>query len=466
MKPLGITSKLTFLFAAVFTVMLGGLYIATYYLLANELETSLNQELMDRAAGLKGYIDFENDLPVLSFDSNDAEESLFVASASRYFQIYDLAGGALVYQSRELGLMGMQFSPNELLQINRGPALMDIQTDQGPLRFYNDHAVSPSGKSYVLQIGMSLQSKQVALDRFVRLTIWLIPFGLFVAGTSGWFMARSVLKPVQNIVRAAKLIEVSHLNQRIPLQGSGDELDQLALTFNETFARLEHAVGEMKQFTGSIAHELRTPLTALRGEAEIALLHGRTPEDYRRVLSSQLEEFQKLSRLIDQLLTLARAEAGEFHLERTDVSMDLLLKYIVETLTLLADEKGVALKLDSPSATVVRGDKEWLERALLNLLDNAIKYTPAGGRVTVRTESQASGVRIDIEDTGTGISPEALPHIFDRFYREDPARDKSVEGVGLGLSLVKWIVEEHGGTIEAASIPGDGSRFTILLPRD
>jgi len=466
MKPFGVTPKLTFLFAAVFTVMLSGLYIATYYLLDNELETYLNQELLDRAAGLKGYIDFQDEQPVLMFDSNDAEESLFVTTATRYFQIYDLVTGALVHQSQELGLLGLQFSPYEILQISGGPTLMDIQTDEGPLRFYNDRVVSPSGKTYMLQVGMSLQSKQVALDRFIRLTVWLIPFGLVVAGTSGWFMARRVLRPVQNIARAAKLIEVSHLNQRIPLLGSGDEFDQLALTFNETFARLEHAVGEMKQFTGSIAHELRTPLTALRGEAEIALLHGESPEDFRRVLSSQLEEFQKLTRLIDQLLTLARAEAGEFHLERVPVSMDPLLKYIIETLTLLADEKGVTLLLESEPDIVVWGDKEWLERALLNLLDNAIKYTPAGGRVTVHTSTEQSGTRIEIVDTGTGIPPDALPHIFERFYRADPARDKSIEGVGLGLSLVKWIIQEHGGSIEAASIPGDGARFTILLPQD
>ena len=466
MKPIGVTSKLTLLFAAVFTVMLGGLYIATYYLLDNELETYLNQELQDRAAGLKGYIDFDNEQPVLMFDSSDAEESLFVTTATRYFQIYDLATGELVHQSQELGLMKLVFSPTEVLQFSVGPPLMDIQTDQGPLRFYIDHVVSPSGRMYMLQVGMSLQSKQVALDRFIRLTVWLIPLGLVIAGTSGWFMARRVLRPVQDIARAAKLIEVSHLNQRIPLLGSGDEFDQLALTFNETFARLEHAVGEMKQFTGSIAHELRTPLTALRGEAEIALFHYESQEEFRRVLSSQLEEFQKLTRLIDQLLTLARAEAGEFHLESVPVAIDPLLKYIVETLTLLADEKGVTLVLKSDPDIVVRGDKDWLERALLNLLDNAIKYTPAGGRVTVQAAKEQSTIRIDIIDTGSGIPPDALPHIFERFYRANPARDKSIEGVGLGLSLVKWIIHEHGGSIEAASIPGNGARFTMVLPQD
>ncbi|HLQ76742.1 MAG TPA: heavy metal sensor histidine kinase [Terriglobia bacterium] len=466
MKPLGITRKLTLLFATLFTVMLGGLYTATYYLLANELEKTLNNELMERAAGLKGYIDFEDEKPLLMYDSSDSEESLFVSTATRYYQIYDLRTGDLVQQSQELSLLGLEFSHDEISQLVGGPPMMDVQTDHGPLRLYNDHILSPSGAAYLLQVGMSLESKQVTLDRFIRLTFWLIPFGLVVAGTSGWFMARRVLKPVQSISQAARLIKLSQLSQRIPLSGNGDEFDQLATTFNETFARLEHAVGEMKQFTGSIAHELRTPLTALRGEAEIALLHGRTAEDFSRVLSSQLEEFQKLTRLIDQLLTLARAEAGEFHIERVNVSIDPLLKYLVETLAPIAAEKGVSLDLESDPGIVVRGDKEWLERALLNLLDNAIKYTSAGGRVTVRASDDSTGVRLQIEDTGIGIPREALPRIFERFYRADPARNKTVEGVGLGLSLVKWIVEEHGGTIEATSHPGDGTRLTLHLPPD
>jgi heavy metal sensor kinase len=466
MKPLGIGLKLTILFATVFTVMLSGFYIATYYLLANALETNLNDELQERTAGLKGYLDFEDEQPVVMFDSNDPEESLFVRTATRYYQIYDLASGELVHQSQDLALLGLQFSAAEIRQYSEGPTLMDIQTDQGLLRFYNDQIQSPSGKVFLLQVGMSLQARQVALDRFIWLTLWLIPLGLVVAGGSGWFMAKRVLRPVQSIARAARRIEVSHLNERIPLLGSGDEFDQLATTFNETFSHLENSVGEMKQFTASIAHELRTPLTALRGEAEIALLHSQSTEDYQRVLSSQLEEFQKLTRLIDQLLMLARAEAGEFHLRRAIVPIDPLLKYIVDVLTLLASEKGVSLVLESAPGIVVMGDKEWLERALLNLLDNAIKYTPAGGRVTIRTANEPSGVKIEIEDTGEGIPADALPRVFERFYRADPARDKAVEGVGLGLSLVKWIVEEHGGAIEAVSRPGDGARFTIVLPQD
>ena len=466
MKPLGIRPKLTILFATVFTVMLSGFYIATYYLLANSLETNLNSELQERTAGLKGYLDFEDGQPVVMFDSNDPEEALFIRTATRYYQIYDLATGELVHQSQDLALLGLQFSASEIRQFSEGPTLMDIQTDQGQLRFYNDHIQNPNGNIFLLQVGMSLQARQVALDRFIWLMVWLIPLGLVAAGGSGWFMANRFLKPVQNITQTARQIELSHLNQRIPLQGSGDEFDQLAMAFNDSFSRLEQAVGEMKQFTASIAHELRTPLTALRGEAEIALLHSRSTEEFHRVLSSQLEEFQKLTRLIDQLLTLARAEAGEFHLKKESVSIDALLKYLVDALMLLASEKGVTLSLESAPGVAVRGDKEWLERALLNLLDNAIKYTPQGGRVIIRTASEPAGIKVEIEDSGEGIPSGALPRIFERFYRANPARDKAVEGVGLGLSLVKWIVEAHGGTIKAVSRPGDGSCFTIILPKD
>jgi heavy metal sensor kinase len=343
---------------------------------------------------------------------------------------------------------------------------MDIQTDQGPLRFYNDRFMSPLGHPFLLQVGISFESRQLALDRFVRLGLGLIPLALLVAAVSGWFMGGRALKPIQDIATAARQVNVTQLDQRLPLRGSGDELDQLAKTFNETFARLEQAVGEMRQFTSSIAHELRTPLAALRGEAEIALLHGKNEEDYRRVLSSQLEEFQKLTRIINQLLTLARAEAGELQLQRAPVDLMPMLQDLVEMMAPLAAEKDVALTLDSEAANVtVEGDKEWIERAVLNIIDNAIKYTPEGGRVTVRASAGETAASIEVQDTGAGIPEYALPHVFERFYRADPARGNALEGVGLGLSLAKWIVDLHGGTIQVASRIDEGASFTISLPK-
>jgi len=463
-KPLGLRPKLTLLYTAVFTALLAGFFLATYYLLANALEAALNEELIERTTALRGYLRFEDDVPVVAFDASDPEVASFVTKATRYYQMYAIDTGALVDQSQELRLLGLQFSPNELRQIIDGPTLMDIQTDQGQLRFYNDRVISPSGRSYLLQAGISLESQQLALDRLTRLALGLIPLGVLVAAASGWFMGGRALKPVRDIARAAQKIGLSQLNQRLPLLGSHDEIDQLAKTFNEAFARLEQAVGEMKQFAGSIAHELRTPLAALRGEAEVALLHGRTEEDFRRVLSSQLEEFQKLTRIINQLLTLVRAEAGELPLKRAPVMLSPMLQDLVEILGLVAAEKEVSLALQCPPNITVEGDKEWLERAMLNLLDNAIKYTGAGGRVSLRASSDESGAAIEVQDTGCGIPEDALPHVFELFYRADPARGKAIEGVGLGLSLVKWIVDQHGGTIHAVSRVNEGSSFTIRLP--
>jgi heavy metal sensor kinase len=464
MKPLGLRPKLTILYTAVFTILLAAILIVTYYLLSNALAAELNEELRERTAALRAYLRYEDDKPVVAFDATDPEVASLMRAPTRYYQIYDLSDGDLVDQSRELQLLDLQFSPNELRNILDGPMIMDIDTDQGQLRIYNDRLTSPLGHPYLLQTGISFESRRIALEGFLRLGFALVPLGALLAAVSGFFMAGRALKPVQDIVRAAKQIEVSQLDQRLPIQGSGDEIDQLAKTFNETFARLDKAVGEMKQFTGSIAHELRTPLAALRGEAEIALLHGKTEDDFRRVLSSQLEEFQKLTRIMNQLLTLARAEAGELPLQLAEMNVIPMLQDLVEMMAALAAEKDVSLTLDAPREMPVRADKEWLERAILNLLDNAIKYTQPRGRVTVHASSNGGDAEIEIQDTGSGIPADALPHVFERFYRADPARDKTIEGVGLGLSLVKWIVDQHGGTIQASSPAGQGACFTIHLP--
>jgi signal transduction histidine kinase len=248
------------------------------------------------------------------------------------------------------------------------------------------------------------------------------------------------------------------------VSGAHDELDELAVTFNEAFARLDDAVSEMKQLMASMAHELRTPLAALRGEAEIALLHGKTTEEFRRVLSSQLEEFDKLSRLIGQLLTVTKAESGLLQLERQPVDMEALLKDLADTLGVLAAAKGVSLSFTYGENLMAMGDAQWLKHAVLNIIDNAIKYTLEGGSVEVRADGTDGVVVLEVEDTGIGISADAIPHIFERFYRADSSRAKDIEGVGLGLNLAKWIVDHHGGEIHVESIPGRGSLFRLQLP--
>jgi heavy metal sensor kinase len=264
---------------------------------------------------------------------------------------------------------------------------------------------------------------------------------------------------------ATRKIDVAALEQRIALRGANDELDEVAHAFNETLARLQQAIGEMRQFSAAIAHELRTPLAVMRGQTELALMQARTAEDYRRALTDQLEELDRLSRLVSQLLTLARAEAGEIPLAHSPVDLSALASSIVEQLDPVAQAKAVNLAVETSGPAIVLGDAGWLERLLLNLLDNAIKFTPGGGRISVRVTNEATEAVLEVQDTGVGIVPEALPHLFERFFRGDPARSAVSEGAGLGLALVKWIADRHGATVSVDSQPNEGTTFVVRMKR-
>jgi len=464
-KPPGLRLKLTLAYSAILTVLLALSCVAAYYLFQSQLEAEITDELADRVEALRGYTHFKNDVPTLIFKENDPEVALFVRTAARYHQIYSLTTGELVSQSTEMQLLGLGLVPNEVRMASQESGPVDIETDDGRLRFLNDRVVSPSGQEYLVQVGISMEPVHFALRRFVRISLILVPFGLVLAATAGWLLTGSALRPVRRIIHAAHEIEVSNLAQRLPLTGSGDELDNLATTFNEVFARLEKAFGELRQLTGSIAHELRTPIAALRGEAEIAMLHAQSVGELKDVLASQLEEFDKLARMIDQLLTLARSEAGEVRFERKPFDIANAIGEVVDTFSLLASARRILLDSEPGKDLIATVDPQWLERVLVNVLDNAIKYTPPGGHVSIRGTLEPDAVRVEVQDSGPGISAEALPHIFERFYRADPSRNKEVEGVGLGLSFAKWIVEQHGGTIQAVSEVNRGTCFTIRFPR-
>ena len=277
-------------------------------------------------------------------------------------------------------------------------------------------------------------------------------------------MARVALRPLARVAEVARTIDVAALQRRLPIRGTNDELDGLAAAFNDTLARLESAVGEMRQFSTALAHELRTPLSALRGEIELAMRDAHGGEPATRQLASQLEEIDKLKRLIDQILTLARAEAGEIPLTYARVDLGALAVTVVDQIELVAQAKGIELHYERAVDVSVAGDEPWLARLLLNLLDNAIKFTNAGGHIRVTVSRDDDIARLTVQDSGCGISPDAIPHVFDRFFRADPARPSGVEGVGLGLSLVKWIVDQHHGQIDVSSEVGRGSTFTVRLP--
>jgi heavy metal sensor kinase len=454
---------LTGFYAAILALLLTAVGVTYYQVLARQLDADATADLEEITTGLHGYLRFSDGNPSLAYDSGDPGEVAFVERATRYYQIYDGATGQLLVQSAALSPLGLHYTPAEVQGFRDSPGLLDMQTDHGRFRFLSSLLTPGDGRTYLLQIAVRLDAFDAALNRFVRLLLWSIPTCLFFALLLGRWMAARALAPLVRVAAASRKIDVAGLHQRLPVRGAGDELDEVARAFNETLARLELTVGEMRQFSTAIAHELRTPLAVMRGQSELALMQARTEEDFRRALTDQLEELDRLSRLVSQLLTLARAEAGEIPLQRARVDLSALATSIAEQLEPVAAAKGCTIATDISRGVAVTGDAGWLERLLLNLLDNAIKFTPSGGIVTLGIRVAGSEAVLSVRDTGVGIAPDALPHVFQRFFRADPSRSAATEGVGLGLSLVKWIADRHDATVSVESHSGEGSEFVVRM---
>jgi len=464
MRPLAIRTQLTLFYAITVSVLLTGFALIYYRVLTTGIDNDLTQDVLDRTSGLRGYLRFDEGQPVFEYDTNEPDEVTFINLATRYYQVYDIRTGALLRESDEMLGSEVRFSPADIQHFAEiGPSVFDIHTDQGKIRLRNE-TVATGGENYLLLVGASLKPVDDTINSFLEGLAWVIPSGVLLAALASWFMAGKALEPVAALSKAAGEIAVSRLDRRLPLRGTNDELDQLAMEFNETLARLEKAVDEMKQFTASISHELRTPLAIIRGEAEIALMRHNSAEQYRRVLASQLEEFEKLTRMINQLLTLARAESGDVKIVKEPVDISGMVRTLTEELEPVAQSKDLSLSFTCHPNVIVEGDPAWIERIVLNLVDNAIKFTPPGGHVAVSVLRDANTAVLEVQDDGVGIPPDSLPHVFERFYRTDPSRSNRAEGVGLGLSLVKWAVDQHSGTIEVDSPPTRGTRVRVKLP--
>jgi heavy metal sensor kinase len=316
----------------------------------------------------------------------------------------------------------------------------------------------------VIQAAASLAANDHELGELLAVMLLMGPLALASALGGGYLLARKALAPVERIAATADEMTAVRLHQRLAVANPDDELGRLAQTLNGMIARLERSFEEIRRFTADAAHELRTPLSVLRNEAEVALRNPRDPEHYRQVLEGQIDEVARLSRLVEQLLFLCREDSGSARVEHQAICWDRVIHGVADHMHVVAEEKGVTLDVADLAPCRVQGDEDHLRRLLFNLLDNAIKYTPAGGRVTVRTECLNGRASLRVSDTGVGISPEHLPRVFDRFYRVDPARGRETGGLGLGLAISRAIAESHGGTLEIESTLGQGTRLTLTLP--
>lgn len=327
------------------------------------------------------------------------------------------------------------------------------------------HRVFTQGRSF-LTVSVAPLDSIVADLRVVRRVLFIaLPLLVGIAGIGGFLLARHSLAPLGWMADQARRISGSNLDARLEIGNAAEELTVLAASFNELLSRLDQSFESMRRFVADASHELRTPISVVRGEADVALTQERTPAEYRESLAIILDESRRLSRLVDDLLNLARADAGRVKLRVQEFYLNDLLAECCRSLQALASARRIELDYRPADDLPFRGDEEMLRRLVVNLLDNAIRYTPPGGKVTASLEARGADLRIRIADTGAGISPEAAPHVFERFYRADKARSRQDGGFGLGLAIVKWIAESHAGAVDFASQPGSGTTFTVTLPR-
>jgi heavy metal sensor kinase len=323
------------------------------------------------------------------------------------------------------------------------------------------------GRVFTIQVAAPLHDLQEGLREAAWVLLPLFPLMLLLAALGGYWLAKRALAPVDEITRTARSLSVENLSARLAVPRTNDELERLSTTLNEMLERLDAAFRRISRFTADASHELRTPLAVMRTTAEVALrAPARDASETRAALEQIVAEVERTTHLTENLLLLAKADSGAAGLQRQDVDLAATVGEACAQAEVLARVKGLELaaKLPELERLYVAGDAQALRRLFLILLDNAVKYTPAGGRVEVVLREHGDDAVGEVHDNGIGIAPHDLPHVFDRFYRADRARSRELGGAGLGLSIARWIVESHGGAIVAASELERGSRFEVRLP--
>ncbi len=317
----------------------------------------------------------------------------------------------------------------------------------------------------LIRLGYSEQPIWVRFEELAAATLLAVPIVLALAGVAGYLLAKRALRPLEEMACRAEQITSERLNERLPVGEITDELGHLALVFNSLLARLEGSFEQLRRFTSDASHELRTPLTSIRSVGEVALQRDGSREEYRDTIGSMLEEVNRLTQLVDSLLTISRADAGRIQLHSTIFSAMDLAREAAGLFEVLIEEKGQRITIDGDEGVNVRGDRVFLRQALVNIIHNAVKYSPTGGTISVGARYEpGGGIRIEVADNGPGIAPAHAERIFDRFYRVDESRSREAGGAGLGLSIAQWAVRVHGGDILLDATHGAGCTFQIWLP--
>jgi len=466
--------RLTVGYALFFCVMLIGVGAFFRQKLAASLDAQIRDALEQEWAGLRGYLRIENDRAYWYYDRDEPDESFFIERLQRVYFASDAQGHVLVdaekgnLQTSEAYESLGRDTPAQISAVlnSKAPRWEVRKTAKGTPYLIRSGAVydETNSKPFFVAIGRSLADNKLILDKFTWTYIAVIPAVLLSGCLLGWFLAARALTPVLEVAQAANRISSSNLSLRIPSRGAGDELDYLIATFNRMIQRLESSFNQIRQFSTDVSHELRTPITAIRGQLEVALFTASTAEQYREAMLNSLQDVERLSQIVRALLLLSQSESGQLALQKTRLNLSDLVADVVDQFQIPYEEARVRLTADL-SECFAEVDRIQIERMISNLLSNAMKYTPAGGEVTVSLRTGLDALELVVQDTGCGIPGNHLPHIFDRFYRVPGRESTSRErGLGLGLSFVDWIAKAHGGSVRVESSPGKGSRFLVSLP--
>lgn len=459
MRGLPIRWQFTLWFGATLALLLFGFSLLLFGVMRHQLlaavDTGLQEELRE--------ITTEISLAKKPADLLEQAKRRFLEHGDYHFQLVDPAG-KVFFESRV-------FNGQPALPMPAGAATgpLRIETRElselGACRVATSVVDGPAGR-YTIHAATSLEPFEHQISVLITVLLASGPVALVCGLAGGYTLARRALSPVERMVDVANRITATDLHQRVEVLNPNDELGRLAQTLNALIDRLQKAIEEMRRFTADAAHELRTPLAVLRSGVEVALRSPRSAEEYRQALEAAADEANRLTRLADQLLFLSRQAAGMMQLDREEMRLDALVMDVAEQFAGRSQEAGVSLAVESLQPFTVRGDDIRLSQVFYNVLDNAIKYTPRGGRVSVRGRAVDHRVEIQVEDTGIGIPASHLSHVFKRFYRVEQSRNSDRGGSGLGLSIAQSAVEAHGGSISIESTPGRGTVVSISLPAE
>jgi heavy metal sensor kinase len=464
--------SLAFRLGAWYTLLLGATFVlvgmATFYGLQQYLRASLRDSLSRRSTQVEQILiqsptDVSNGAIAREINTRVAPEF-----NNRFVRVTRIPG-ALVYRSGAPA--DRSFDP---AAVNNAVALRNaagkanaataIVRDQH-LMIRTTPVHAPSG-DYLVDLGVSTQSIDEGLQRLLVLLALLLPVLIVCAAGGGYWLVSRALRPVDQLSQTAEQMSLQNLTLRLPVAPSGDALERLAISLNNMLGRLRDSVQTSRRFLADASHELRTPLTVIKGELQ-ELTHEPhlTRAQVRERAGSVLEEVARLEHLVSGLLALSRLDAGETHSHWVNVDLAELALSTAEQMRLIAEDRGIEIDLSELRKATVPGDRARFKQIIVNLLDNAIRFTPRGGRVTLRTAADDSGGFLEISDTGIGIPAASIAHVFDRFYRVDPARSREDGGAGLGLSIVKSICTAHGAEIDVQSLVNNGSCFRVRFPR-